>query len=58
VGVMLSTFGTFWAGEGLGVAWPGSDLAIIPLLGMYLLFSWLAVRSLAAANSTRALAAA
>jgi uncharacterized membrane protein len=57
VGVMLSTFGTFWAGEGLGVAWPGSDLAIIPLLGMYLLFSWLAVRSLAAANSTREMAA-
>jgi uncharacterized membrane protein len=29
VGVMLSAFGIFWTGEGLGVAWPGADLAIV-----------------------------
>jgi uncharacterized membrane protein len=29
VGVMLSAFGVYWTGEGLGVAWPGSDLAIL-----------------------------
>jgi uncharacterized membrane protein len=28
VGVMLSSFGLFWTGEGLGVAWPGADLII------------------------------
>jgi uncharacterized membrane protein len=35
VGVMLSAFGMFWTGEGLGVAWPGADLAIV---GFALLF--------------------
>jgi Ca2+/H+ antiporter, TMEM165/GDT1 family len=29
VGVMLSAFGVFWTGEGMGIEWPGSDLAII-----------------------------
>lgn len=31
VGVMLSSFGLFWAGEGAGVHWPGSD-ATLPVL--------------------------
>ncbi|HSO94562.1 MAG TPA: hypothetical protein VLV81_00830 [Acidimicrobiia bacterium] len=32
VGIMLSTFGTFWSAEGAGVSWPGQDLAIIGLI--------------------------
>jgi uncharacterized membrane protein len=36
VGVLLSSFGAFWTGEGLGVDWPGADLAI---LGFVLLFA-------------------
>jgi uncharacterized membrane protein len=32
VGVMLTTFGIFWAGEGAGVAWPGRDAFLIGLL--------------------------
>jgi uncharacterized membrane protein len=32
VGLLLTTFGTFWAVEGLGLNWPGSDLAIVGLL--------------------------
>jgi len=35
VGLMLVSFGTFWAGEGLGVRWPGSDVAILVLVGVY-----------------------
>jgi uncharacterized membrane protein len=43
VGLMLVSFGTFWAGEGIGIAWPGSDLAILLLLVGYLATSLLAV---------------
>ncbi|TMC12713.1 MAG: hypothetical protein E6J41_02380 [Chloroflexi bacterium] len=35
VGLLLTTFGTFWAAEGLGVEWPGSDAAIPGLLVLY-----------------------
>jgi uncharacterized membrane protein len=37
VGTLLSSFGTFWAVEGLGVAWPGNDTAILVLVGWYAL---------------------
>ena len=36
VGVMLSAFGIFWTGEGLGVAWPGADLAIVAFAPLFL----------------------
>ena len=28
-------FGTFWSAEGLGVEWPGGDLSIAGLFGLY-----------------------
>jgi Ca2+/H+ antiporter, TMEM165/GDT1 family len=31
VGILLSSFGTFWSGEALGATWPGEDLSL-PLL--------------------------
>jgi uncharacterized membrane protein len=37
VGTLLSSFGTFWAVEGLGIAWPGSEAAILALVGWYVL---------------------
>jgi hypothetical protein len=36
VGVMLTAFGTFFAGEGIGVKWWHEDVVILPLLGIYL----------------------
>ncbi len=35
VGLMLTAFGTFWAGEGVGLDWPGADWAILGLLIFY-----------------------
>jgi len=36
VGVMLSAFGTFWVGEGIGLRWPGGDAAILVLMAVML----------------------
>jgi uncharacterized membrane protein len=46
VGLMLVSFGTFWTGEGLGVRWPGNDLAIVVLVGAYGLVTWALVQLL------------
>jgi uncharacterized membrane protein len=37
VGALLTTFGTFWAAEGLGVAWPGEEAALLALGAYYVL---------------------
>jgi len=29
---MLTSFGTFWIGQGAGVSWPGSDLSLTVLI--------------------------
>jgi Ca2+/H+ antiporter, TMEM165/GDT1 family len=47
VGVMLSAFGVYWAGEGLGIDWPGHDLALFVFAALFLatgLFAALLVR--------------
>jgi uncharacterized membrane protein len=46
VGLLLSTFGTFWSGEGAGVSWPGNDAALLGILGLLLITSLGAVRFL------------
>jgi uncharacterized membrane protein len=32
VGVLLSAFGTFWVGEGIGIEWPGADWSVPALV--------------------------
>ena len=32
VGVMLTSFGTFWAGEGVGIDWPGDEASLAALI--------------------------
>ena len=46
VGAMLSSFGVFWFGEGVGAEWPGDAAAIPLILAAFLLASWVAVRLL------------
>ena len=46
VGVLLTSFGVFWGGEGAGVAWPGSDLAVLGIVGFLALVSFVLVRTL------------
>lgn len=43
VGVLLSAFGSFWVGEGLGLAWPGQDWAILGLIVGFLAVALIAV---------------
>lgn len=43
VGVLLSAFGTFWFGEGLGMKWIGQDVAILGLIIGYGFVSFLAI---------------
>lgn len=43
VGIMLTSFGIFWLGEGAGVHWPGSDLWILALIGMFVLLTFVLV---------------
>ncbi|MDX6521467.1 MAG: hypothetical protein QOJ31_1479 [Gaiellales bacterium] len=48
VGLLLTTFGTFWAAEGAGVSWPGSDAALPVLLALYAGMALVLVRLLRA----------
>ena len=43
VGIMLTTFGTFWAGESFGINWPFSDLFLLMLAVLYLVVSALLI---------------
>ncbi|SRR5258707_15049189 len=44
VGLMLTSFGVFWIGEGLGAAWPGEDLALLGILGVLALSAFILTR--------------
>jgi uncharacterized membrane protein len=51
VGLMLSTFGMFWTGEGLGVEWPGADLSLLGIFVVLTAVSLALVRWLTSARS-------
>jgi uncharacterized membrane protein len=53
VGILLTSFGIFWAGEGVGVTWPGADLAVLALVSLLTLTSVALVRRLRQAPQSR-----
>jgi len=46
VGLLLTSFGVFWTGEGLGADWPGADLSLLGILAVVAAVSFAAVRLL------------
>jgi len=61
VGLLLCTFGTFWACEGLGyfsggaesLEWPGGDWALLGVLASWILVSYLCVNMLRRLHAAR-----
>jgi uncharacterized membrane protein len=53
VGVLISAFGVFWIGEGLGFTWPGADLSIVAMAACLLVGGVAAVRLLRPQGSRR-----
>ena len=52
VGVLLGAFGTFWVGEGIGLAWPAAD-SMLPALVAIFLFVALALVPICAGRHRR-----
>jgi uncharacterized membrane protein len=46
VGLLLTSFGSFWGAEGVGVRWPGDELSLLALLAFLGALSFLLVRGL------------
>jgi uncharacterized membrane protein len=46
VGLLLTTFGCFWAAEGAGIDWPGNELSLLAVLAFFAVVSAALVRLL------------
>ena len=46
VGLLLTSFGCFWAAEGAGVEWPGDELSLLGVIAFIWLLSYGLVRTL------------
>ena len=58
MGLVLTTFGTFFCAEGLGVDWPLGDGGLLLVLAFWLILSQGAVRALVGAGRRPATEAA
>jgi uncharacterized membrane protein len=53
VGVMMTAFGLFWFGEGIGIEWPDADAAILGLIGVLFVGSTIGIRLSRAVRTAR-----
>jgi len=60
VGLLLTSFGCFWAAEGVGVEWPGGEASLAALIAYFAALSYALTRTFRgrrpAARLTRAAA--
>ena len=54
VGIVMSAFGLFWFGEGIGLQWPYGDGAILGLMAILAGVAWLGIRLAARLNASAA----
>jgi len=52
VGVLLTSFGCFWAAEGAGVDWPGNELSLLGVIAFFVVVSFGLVRVLRRRRTT------
>jgi uncharacterized membrane protein len=58
VGLLLTSFGCFWAAEGAGVDWPGDELSLLAVIAFFVVLSFVLVRALRRRRVTLATAGA
>ncbi|MDE1992407.1 MAG: COG4280 domain-containing protein [Rhizobiaceae bacterium] len=58
VGLMLTSFGIYWTGEGIGVDWPGADLSLIAIFAIVAMVSFITIRSLRGSTNEQTTGAA
>jgi uncharacterized membrane protein len=56
VGVMLTSFGTFWGAEGAGAHWPGSDASLLWVIPAIALFAFGLISALRRREATAVIA--
>ncbi len=57
VGIVMTAFGLFWFGEGIGSHWPTDDGAILGLIAILAAASWMGTRFAGRVSAARAVAA-
>jgi uncharacterized membrane protein len=58
VGLLLTSFGCFWAAEGIGIDWPGDEASLAGVIAFFGLASWAFVLALRRQRVTSAVAGA